>query len=76
MSKLVVVLCSIAAGCAVAPASDERVDVGEETAELRGGRARDDHEEIGKLYMKIDGKWSSVARPAGLRKDSPKAGPT
>jgi hypothetical protein len=46
------------AACAIDPAAGEDdPDIGKDVSELRGGRVRWDHEEIGKLWMKFDGKW-------------------
>src|SRR5688572_2228860 len=46
-------------GCAVEPASGDGVELGTEASAIRGGRVRWDHEEIGKLWLKFDGKWTS-----------------
>lgn len=49
-----------ASGCIADPMSGDGADeeIGAGVAEIRGGRARDDHPEIAKLWMKFDGKWS------------------
>ena len=46
-------------GCAVEPAAGDGVEIGTEASAIRGGRVRWDHEEIGKLWLKFDGKWTS-----------------
>lgn len=62
--------------CVVDTASDEAADpaIGEAAAELRGGRPRDDHEEIGKLWMYLDGKWGSCTATLVDRKIAITAG--
>jgi hypothetical protein len=48
---LVGALCAFASSCAEEPVDD----VAMSAPEIRGGRARDDHPEIGKMYQNIDG---------------------
>ena len=61
-------------GCAVEAAAGDEVEIGEETSAIRGGRVRWDHEEIGKLWMKFDGKWSSCTATLVDRKIAITAG--
>lgn len=46
-----------AGACAVDPASEGDVEIGAGAEEIRGGRARDDHPEIAKLWMKDYDGW-------------------
>lgn len=74
LAGLVAALAAGAGGCAIDPAVEEEVTLGDGAAEIRGGRARDDHPEIAQLFMKFDGVWSSCTATLVDRKIAITAG--